>query len=221
MTIRYAYALVDPRTNEPRYVGVTVNPAQRLASHIAGCIDGNTAKDEWLAGLLNENMEPQIKVLEQIPEGKAPQTEARWIQRLSQEGHELTNTAPAGGGKITDELRSTTYKSVRLCDRSYKQADELRQQGYESLTNVLAVALDRMYQAEMPKERTMYVDWESKKWDEFYTSTAREIAGNVGGQPREIYEWLVDITAGPNDDINRLKRQWAAEQGYPIPEHVK
>ena len=46
-------------------------------------------------------------------------------------------------------------KSVRIPDRSYEQADELRQQGYESLTNVMAVAIDRLYQAERPKERVM------------------------------------------------------------------
>lgn len=40
-------------------------------------------------------------------------------------------------------------KSVRIPDRSYEQADELRQQGYESLTNVLAVAIDRLYQQEV------------------------------------------------------------------------
>ena len=52
-------------------------------------------------------------------------------------------------------------KSVRIPQRSYEQADELRATGYESLTNVMAVAIDRLYQAERPKETTMYTtdDW--------------------------------------------------------------
>jgi hypothetical protein len=46
-------------------------------------------------------------------------------------------------------------KSVRIPDRSYEKVDELRQLGYESLTNVLALAIDRFYEAEMPRGTTM------------------------------------------------------------------
>jgi len=48
-------------------------------------------------------------------------------------------------------------KSIRVPDTSYRQADELRQHGFESLTNVMAVAIDRLYQAEMPKEAEMRI----------------------------------------------------------------
>ena len=49
-------------------------------------------------------------------------------------------------------------KSVRIPDRSYEQADELRQRGYESLTNVIAVALDRLYQQEIAMRQEYQLD---------------------------------------------------------------
>lgn len=47
-------------------------------------------------------------------------------------------------------------KSVRISDNAYGKVQELKDAaGYESLTNALEAAVTRLYQAEMPKERTM------------------------------------------------------------------
>jgi len=48
-------------------------------------------------------------------------------------------------------------KSVRITKRSYEQANELKDAGWQSLTNVVSVAIDRMHRAERPKEAEMEV----------------------------------------------------------------
>jgi len=150
MTTRYIYALIDPRTNEPRYVGATQDPEARLASHVSQCPSGETIKDRWLRELKALGLEPELDVIDKAPEGEAPALEAQWIQRMKQRGYELVNSAPAGGGKLTDKLRGESYHSIRITAKTYEQANELKANGYESLTNALSVAVD-------PKEKAMEV----------------------------------------------------------------
>jgi len=76
-------------------------------------------------------------------------------------------------------------KSVRVSDYTYRQLTELRENGLESLTNTLSVAVDRFYRAEMPKEETMYRGNDCS--DEFETARRR-----VESEPRlEQYASLI------------------------------
>jgi hypothetical protein len=49
-------------------------------------------------------------------------------------------------------------KSVRIPDATYKQIEELKQHGYESITNVVALAVDRFYRQEMPTNHRTALD---------------------------------------------------------------
>lgn len=58
------YALVDPRTNQIRYVGQTQNhPEIRLAGHIEKD-DGNKAKRDWIGDLQRLGVKPVVVALE-------------------------------------------------------------------------------------------------------------------------------------------------------------
>ena len=46
-------------------------------------------------------------------------------------------------------------KTVRVTNRTYEQLDALKADGFDSLTNALSIAVDRLYRAERPKERAM------------------------------------------------------------------
>jgi hypothetical protein len=80
-------------------------------------------------------------------------------------------------------------KSVRIPNRSYERADELRQHGFESLTNVMAVAIDRLYQAERPKEEpmTVYIARDADYWGA--EPTDAEIATLVEHTEQVAEEW--------------------------------
>jgi hypothetical protein len=94
------YALVDPRTAKPRYVGVTVHkPASRLAGHLAearrsvegGAVDGKHGKDKWIVALARLGMSPRIHVIQIVLESEQQSHEAYWIWRLRIEGAKLLN----------------------------------------------------------------------------------------------------------------------------------
>ena len=70
------YRLVDPRTDEVRYVGQTTNtPAVRLSSHISAARSGRfpsgrTAVASWIRDLLNLGLRPIIEIAWTTPNKK-------------------------------------------------------------------------------------------------------------------------------------------------------
>jgi predicted GIY-YIG superfamily endonuclease len=89
------YALVDPRDESMRYIGITDNMPMRFKQHLreAGSI---TAKGMWLAELQRYGLRPAVRILEEIQIEKTQrylveERERYWIQALEQSGVSLTN----------------------------------------------------------------------------------------------------------------------------------
>lgn len=83
----YVYALNDPTTGERKYVGKSINPAKRMASHRSE----SAAKSvrEWLLSL---PADPLLEILgEYANETEALIAEQEWIGRSRAEGRKLLN----------------------------------------------------------------------------------------------------------------------------------
>lgn len=90
------YALIDPRTGEPRYVGKTSAPLKRLAGHLSDArCGGKSPKAHWLRELLASGLAPEMQVLEEVEPGDWRAAEQRWAERLA--GALLNSTRPGGG----------------------------------------------------------------------------------------------------------------------------
>jgi hypothetical protein len=94
------YALVDPRTNEVRYIGKSVNPEQRYTVHLAYARKGTqTYACRWIKGLLNEGLAPQLNILESdISTDRIDEREIWWIAEGARLGWRLTNMTEGGDG---------------------------------------------------------------------------------------------------------------------------
>ena len=57
------YALIDPRDNNIRYIGITDNPERRLDEHLSGR-GGNTPKRTWINELRELGLTPRMQPLE-------------------------------------------------------------------------------------------------------------------------------------------------------------
>ncbi len=96
------YALVDPETKRVRYVGRSARPERRFAAHLSEVKTYRRPKDRWIRDLLDRGLKPALVILEEL-EGHLSSygmtgdtrhiahAERRWIRRLLEAGHPLTN----------------------------------------------------------------------------------------------------------------------------------
>jgi DNA-binding transcriptional regulator YiaG len=98
------YALIDPRDNTTRYVGMSRNAQRRLFQHLLGD-QGNEQKNNWLLELLEGGIYPILRILETIDmEGVdayaiACEREQYWISECLRLGMPLLNISVRGRKK--------------------------------------------------------------------------------------------------------------------------
>jgi len=85
----YIYALVDPNTDEVRYVGKSDDPERRLREHFN---QESTNKTCWLDALQELGQSPTVTVLETVEDGIPwRRREEFWFKYGIQHGWNLTN----------------------------------------------------------------------------------------------------------------------------------
>lgn len=103
------YALLDPRTDEIRYVGFSADPTKRLSQHC--CARGDSHRDRWVRKLKAEGARPRLRVLCLLdgPQ-EAKRVEVALIAVLKAGGARLTNRTNGGDGasgmEWTAEMRA-------------------------------------------------------------------------------------------------------------------
>jgi hypothetical protein len=63
MKTYYLYYLIDPNTNEVRYIGITYRPTKRFNEHLLKAKNFKTHKDKWIMKLLDNNQKPIFKIV--------------------------------------------------------------------------------------------------------------------------------------------------------------
>ncbi len=90
----FIYALADPRDDEIRYIGKSVDVATRVKCHMRD--QGSTRKARWLRSLVALGLEPSVMLL-QSGTGDWEIAERAWIALLG-ERYDLTNATEGGDG---------------------------------------------------------------------------------------------------------------------------
>lgn len=104
------YVLVDPITNEIRYVGKTCNSlARRLGNHLsAASLKRRNHKNSWIKSILSTGSRPTIKGVQSfVEDSDALKAEVYWISYFLAIGCRLTNMTDGGDGvRPTPETRA-------------------------------------------------------------------------------------------------------------------
>ena len=82
--IVYIYAIVDPRTNNVRYIGQSKTPVIRMAYHMSTWwAAGYIHRSPWMAELEAAGLKPIQCILEIVPAMLGEYMEKRWIEHYA------------------------------------------------------------------------------------------------------------------------------------------
>lgn len=98
MKYTYIYILIDPLTNQIRYVGKANNPQERYKNHKNRCRDKNTHKRNWINKLRLKSLYPEIEVIDKVLVSEWHYWEKFWISYYRFLGCNLVNYTSGGDG---------------------------------------------------------------------------------------------------------------------------
>jgi predicted GIY-YIG superfamily endonuclease len=118
-SIYVIYALIDPRDEMVRYIGISDDMPTRFMHHLRET-GARTAKGTWLAELRRYGLQPTIKILEEIQlektqRYKAEERERHWIRVFEQSGASLTNIRDT----LSDPRKPSNWKPGKSYDRRH------------------------------------------------------------------------------------------------------
>lgn len=123
MDTTFIYVLIDPRTNEVRYVGKANDPKQRLRKHI---FDSSRSQEThaktWINSLLKNGLRPALEVIEKCGDDWSVR-ETYWIKYYKDLGVDLTNATDGGEGIRPNE---DARRKMSLAHIGKKPSDEQR-----------------------------------------------------------------------------------------------
>ena len=105
--IAYIYCLVDPSTDEIRYVGKADRPLDRYKEHVSRSeLWGDSPKVQWLIGLRICGKTPRLRILQCVPYDIWRQAENQWISHCLAAGCGLTNFDRKDYWKLHSDIQS-------------------------------------------------------------------------------------------------------------------
>jgi hypothetical protein len=125
------YTLVDPITNQIRYVGKTqLKVNKRLNAHITTSKLGSKShKANWIRSLLEKDKKPTIEVIDEVSSEDWEFWETYWITQLRCWGFNLTNLTSGGiglnGYKHNKESKLKMRKSKLGCTLTNSHKEEI------------------------------------------------------------------------------------------------
>lgn len=75
----YIYGLASPVDDRIRYIGMTVDPVQRLKEHRQA--NDGSKKARWISKLRDQDIEPYLTILEISGKRESRAAELRWIRK--------------------------------------------------------------------------------------------------------------------------------------------
>jgi hypothetical protein len=155
------YSLNDPITNEPKYIGKTINELNfRLRKHIETSLRyKKSIKDCWIVSLDKKNSKPIIELIDVIPNDKWEFWEKYYISLYKSWGFILKNGTLGGDGT------GKTYKHTQeTLDKIHLKTTGENHWMRKGLTNVFIQHLKKLHDGNkgrisLKKDKTL---------DEFY-----------------------------------------------------
>ena len=125
----HIYALIDPRTDTLRYVGMTSrSPIIRFKEHIDRRKSSHTGN--WIRSVLDDGYVPEMEIIEIVTDDNWQSAERFWISYFRYIGCNLTNQTDGGelGGPqiVSDETRRKRSERMKGHRMSQESIEKMR-----------------------------------------------------------------------------------------------
>ena len=135
----FIYALIDPKTDEVRYVGKADNVKSRFQSHIREAKSGkHSHKCAWIRQVLDSGNEPKLHILEEVDKDSWKKAEIYYIEEFKKLGANLTNIAKGGEGFESGYVQDHLFLMKKYFGKRY---NELKRCGKHKELNKLATTM--------------------------------------------------------------------------------
>jgi hypothetical protein len=117
----FIYALVDPITDLPRYIGKSDNPIDRYKEHL---YDKNKSyKCSWINYLKEKSLLPILRIIEECDFKFWKEREIYWVSFCIECGIKLTNLTKGGDGGACEESKKKISEASKKMwqDPKYRQ----------------------------------------------------------------------------------------------------
>jgi len=164
----YVYELIDPRTNEIRYVGITTRLEVRFTQHLNGINDINEHKTAWIQELKEQGLQPQMRIIETVDSReKARERERYWVRHYLDQNIQLTNSVlvpliKRSIPRLSRRGREFFNQLNKEWERLTKLNQPLTTRRLSSLFNYYTSNLDTRF----PSKRGLVPLWKKKKQEE-------------------------------------------------------
>lgn len=195
VTVGWIYGIVNPITNELRYIGQTVNFNKRKSEHLyrAKTLKSSWYLYNWLNSMLSNNIKPEFIIVDEVPIESLDYWEIFYISYFKSIGCNLTNYASGGnsrgGYNHTQEFKdylSNKYKGRKPWNIGKKLSKEHK----ENISkNHKSPDKNLLYKWEVARSKQKVVQYSLnneviKEWDSAYEASKylninRKSIGNV------------------------------------------
>ena len=133
VTVGWIYGIVNPITNELRYIGQTVNFNKRKSEHLyrAKTLKSSWYLYNWINSMLSDNIKPEFIIIDEVSIESLDYWEIFYISYFKSIGCNLTNYASGGnsrgGYNHTQEFKdylSNKYKGRKPWNTGKKLSKE-------------------------------------------------------------------------------------------------
>jgi group I intron endonuclease len=134
----YIYKLIDPRNNEVRYVGKTINIKRRYKQHL---YDKRAShKSSWVQSLRTHKLKPVLEILEICNDNNWKEREVYWIGQFNN----LTNLKEGGGSDYIRTTSAETKQKIRLKHTGRKLSQNWKDNIKQSTKNKRKIVIDNI-----------------------------------------------------------------------------
>jgi len=118
MKTTFIYELIDPITDETRYIGKSDNPSKRLSGHLKD--KSHTYKVSWIKSLKNNNLYPILNIIDEVNESEWQFWERFYISLYRSWNCRLVNLAQGGEGGSLRKGYKTSAETKRKISLAHK-----------------------------------------------------------------------------------------------------